>query len=449
MLGFFAFPEKGGEQYVAETLTKKATEDLDNLILVTLYDHRHLTLPQICIICGYDVEQKFRQKINRRLKVLIEIGLVKRRRLAQIGIVGNPIYMYYLTENGVERSVTLLEIPFNRYGQNNKIIEKNHLEAKELMISDRLLPHHFHTQNWIVEFIQSFRSIYGQEKFASLGILFKEPKRVPNYVNKLGQVTHRPDWIIRIGRTNVTINLELDMGTENLKKLTTKFRNYAEWFKDNPQSGNHVILFTSHTEKNITRRRHIKNLAIEYLGEFIREGRLEVCEGSIPITSGWMMSNLSRLIDPLERDIFSETLKMTYDPNSSGLTAEYTYLEACMKLGKEIPHCDKVHFLYRKNANSKHKVIFQLKVEPGSCLSEIQSRDLCLLASSMNNAEYKGYVYVIHDSHEKRLNDIPALQTFNNIYSVDVQTLSQKGLKHSWIWSESKRKWQRIEVDLL
>ncbi|WP_164684963.1 replication-relaxation family protein [Brevibacillus reuszeri] len=434
---------------MAEQVKRKATEDLDNDILVALYDHRHLTLPQICVYCGYDVENKYRLKFNRRLQILIAKNLVRRRRLPQIGMVGNPIYVYYLTENGVGHAVATLGIPYNRYGPDNKIIEKNHFDAKELMVSDRLLPHHYHTQNWIIEFIRQIRSVYGNEMLTTLGLSFKEPKRMPHYVNQIGHVTHRPDWIISVGHSNLTINLEMDMGTENTRKITSKFHNYAEWFRDNPQSGKHVILFASHTEKNITRRRNIKRLAIEYLGEFILEDRLEVIEGASALTIDWLISYLEKLIEPERRDIFSEALQISYDPNQTGLIAQYTYIEACEKLGKQIPSCDKVHFLFKKHANTKHRVIFQLQAEPGSCLSEMQRYDLSIFANSMSNAEYDCFVYLVHDSHENRMDDVPTFHAFNNVLSIDLHTMSQKGLRHAWKWSESKRTWKRVEVNLI
>ncbi|MGG0937049.1 replication-relaxation family protein [Brevibacillus centrosporus] len=433
---------------MAGLLKRKATEELDNEILVALYDHRHLTLPQLCVLCGYDSEQRYRLRINRRLQVLMAQNCIRRKRLGLIGIVGNPVYVYYLTDLGVSKSVEYLGIPFNRYGPNNKIIERNHFEAKELLISERLLPHHYHTQNWIVEFIQTFRSLYGQNVLLGLDVSFKEPKRVASYLNLSGRITHRPDWIITVGQSNLTVNLEMDMGTMNQKKLTAKFLHYAEWLRDNPQEGTHAILFTSHTERNITRRRHIKNLAFEILGEYIRSGKLEVVEGSIDVTSGWLISNLSKLVDVEVRDLFSDSLRFYYDPNSTGTIGQYDYVEACEKLGYQIPRCDKVHFLSSSDQKGKHKVIFQINSEPGSCQTEANCAELSTLAKTMSNADYDCFVYLVHRTPEKRMDDIPVLQTFDNVYSIDMQTLSQKGFKHAWKWSESKGAWKRVEVDL-
>lgn len=346
------------------------------------------------------------------------------------------------------QAIDYLGIPYNRYGVNNKILERNHYEASELMVSDRLLPHHFHTQEWIVGFIRTVRSLYGHQVLLDLNLSFREPRRLSPYVNVSGQITHRPDWIIRIGASNQTINLEMDLGTMNQKKLTSKFLHYAEWFRDNPSSEPQIILFASHIERNVTRRKSIKSLALEFLGDYIRLGRLEVVEGSSTSTTNWLVWYLSRLMKSEVRDMFSESLKYYYDPDSSGSIAQYSYEEACQKLGHKLPYCDKVHFLTKPSAHNKHKVIFQLNTEPGSCQTEINCSELSAFAKSMSSDEIECYVCLVYSSPEKRMSDVQVLPTNNNVYATDLHTLSQKGLKHAWQWHLSKG-WKRVEVDFL
>lgn len=195
-------------------ISKLTNRDME--ALNSIYRFRCLSLEQIYSLI-YKYNEKTgeinnnvycRRKINEflTLKLITEVNIYDK----------NVPLLYQLTMEGINVLRKRLNWPDNIYDEKLKIISKGYLTESELNVKERFMAHQYNLN----KFVLNLELIYKNKPFK-----YEDEKHIQSFVGI------RPDGIFTTG--NITFFLEMDMGTENLKKLQEKWNHYRTFMNSN------------------------------------------------------------------------------------------------------------------------------------------------------------------------------------------------------------------------
>ena len=218
----------------------KNYSDRDYNALLSIYKFRCLSFEQI-----YDLHYKFsgnkkvtseycRKKIIRMRKDnLIEESNTSSKKVPSV---------YFLTNDGIQAVRLFFNLPSNIYDKNNRVRERGYYTYSEIKIADRFIPHQ-----------------YNLNKFAMNSISFLGVNNIPySYVDERHvSETYgiRPDGILSF--CGIDIFLEMDMGTESLAQLKSKWNHYRNYMHSQNYIDNGkkiIIFFICNNKGNIKER---------------------------------------------------------------------------------------------------------------------------------------------------------------------------------------------------
>lgn len=215
-------------RYSKEKRINKLT-DRDIKALNNIYDFRCLSFDQI-----YELTYKFNDKtgeINnnvycrRKLNEFISLNLIK-----EINIYDKNVpLMYQLTMEGINIIRKRLNWPDNIYDEKLKLISKGYLIESELNVKERFMNHQYNLNKFVFKLME----VYKNNPYK-----YEDEKHIQSFLGI------RPDGVFTTG--NITYFLEMDMGTENLKKLQEKWNHYRVFLNSNEFINNErkiVVLF--------------------------------------------------------------------------------------------------------------------------------------------------------------------------------------------------------------
>lgn len=214
-------------------------ERVDIQLLHKLYLFRCLTIRQAYRELYREKYETFALFENERLEKLIKVGVIEKVEFH----IDN--YAIFLTTNGVDIVREAVQLPTQIFNPDTKTVKRGYYRAGELRISPRLINHQVHLNQFVLDFTTLAKD-YGHT------FKYFDEKHVSQYF------TIRPDGLIQIYDTDFFI--EMDMGTESQKQLTEKWNHYRDFFRSqeyNEKEKKVVVLFVTHTNKNLDSRKDI------------------------------------------------------------------------------------------------------------------------------------------------------------------------------------------------
>lgn len=214
-------------------------ERVDIQLLHKLYLFRCLTIRQAYRELYREQYETFALFESERLEKLINVGVIEKVAFH----IDN--YAIFLTTNGVDIVREAVQLPTQIFNPDTKTVKRGYYRAGELRISPRLINHQVHLNQFVLDFTTLAKD-YGHT------FKYFDEKHVSQYF------TIRPDGLIQIYDTDFFI--EMDMGTESQKQLTEKWNHYRDFFRSqeyNEKEKKVVVLFVTHTNKNLDSRKDI------------------------------------------------------------------------------------------------------------------------------------------------------------------------------------------------
>lgn len=125
--------------------------------------------------------------------------------------------VYFLTRDGVTFVKNAFNFPNNVYDSRKQLHVQGYLTSSELSIAPTFISHQYHLNQFVLDFLNRFKDIKNYR--------YQDEKHIKNYVGI------RPDAILRM--LDIDFFLEMDMGTEDIRHLREKWRNYRRFIQSN------------------------------------------------------------------------------------------------------------------------------------------------------------------------------------------------------------------------
>lgn len=226
-------------------------------MLKYIYDFKALTKKQIASFHSYETKEDFAKclnKVNRFIKKAKDIKIIKE---SLVWTRNESAYM--LEPNGVRIVQSYHSVPKALYSEEEGRVIESRINAKSLSVSDRLLPHHCETIEFLTTFLNQ-KSTFSSPGFAHKFYLESEMCKSNKFFMDV-----RPDAIISLFDSYIFI--ETDMSTESKKQLREKWTRYRHFLSSTgyKQSGDNIFVFMT-----------VSNT--DYLKSRIETIKLTICE---------------------------------------------------------------------------------------------------------------------------------------------------------------------------
>ena len=227
---------------VYEIKNKLAQTDVE--LLKSIYLHRCLTVRQIYQQFYLDKFNNFNKFLDKKVQELISYGVIEDVDFGKDNVA------IFLTKIGIDVVREVFDLPLDIVDHNKNILKRGYYTASDLKMSQRLIPHQVHLN----QFVLDFKRVYEHKQY-KMALKYFDEKYVSQYTSI------RPDGLLQL--LDIDFFLEMDMNTESKAQLIDKWKHYRTFLSSREYEFSErkiIVLFIIENTNNIENRKNVVKL---------------------------------------------------------------------------------------------------------------------------------------------------------------------------------------------